>query len=54
MRAHETRHIHREEILRWEWWLYIVLVVVWGMECSSRLWVENGTVPRWVVFPGFF
>ena len=36
MTTHWPRHIYREDVLRWEWWLHIILVIVWGMECGRR------------------
>ena len=30
MTTHWPSNIYGEEILRWEWWLYTILVVVWG------------------------
>ena len=36
MTTYWPRHIYREDELRWAWWLHIILVVVWGMECGRR------------------
>ena len=36
MTTHWPQHIYREDVLRWAWWLHIILVVVWGMECDRR------------------
>ena len=54
MTTHWPSNIYGEEILRWAWWLFIILVVVWGMDCGSRLMGGKWHSPRWVVFPGFF
>ena len=44
MKVHEPSHTYKEEILRRAWWLYVVLVVVWGYGLwSSVAWVGNGT-----------
>ena len=43
--THWPRHIYREEILRRAWWLHIILVVVWGMECGCR-WLGGFLAPQ--------
>ena len=42
------RYMYREDILRREWWLHIILVVVWGMECDRR-WLGRlgGILAQW-------
>lgn len=47
MKIHWPSHIYKEEILKWTWWLYVyvVLVFVW---MGHGLWlVEYGTVATW-------
>ena len=40
MTTHWPSNIYGEEILRWEWWLYTILVVVWGWNVVVGGFVE--------------
>ena len=67
MKVHGPRYTYREEILRWAWWLHIILVVVWGWNVvvdgrqdfwHSRSWEnqnpespDNATPPSWAERP---